>query len=128
MKKYLFLFLVNGLLLNAKAQTSTALNLPRDARIEGFIAEMKTKQPLNNELIVFKSQKNLNEFQALSDEAGKFNTRLPAGDKYYIYVMGFKDSTSYNIVEIPSLPSNSYYKKPFTVNIEFDPAKTFVLE
>jgi Outer membrane protein and related peptidoglycan-associated (lipo)proteins len=128
MKKYIFLFLVNGLFLTAKAQTSTALNLPRDAKIEGFIAEMKTKQPLNNELIVFKSQKNLNEFQALSDEAGKFNTRLPAGDKYYIYVMGFKDSTSYNIVEIPSLPSNSYYKNPFTVNIEFDPAKTFVLE
>jgi len=31
-------------------------------------------------------------------------------------------------VEIPSLPSNSYYKNPFTVNIEFDPAKTFILE
>ncbi|MEP6615130.1 MAG: OmpA family protein [Ginsengibacter sp.] len=128
MKKYVFIVLLSGFIQTLSAQNSIPLNLPKDARIDGSILEMKTRQPLNNELIVFKSQKNLNEFQALSDPSGKFNTRLPAGDKYFIYVMGFKDSTSYNIVDIPSLPSNSYYKNPFTVNIEFDPAKTFILE
>jgi outer membrane protein OmpA-like peptidoglycan-associated protein len=128
MKKYISLLFINGLLLTIQAQTTPALNLPKDAKIEGSIVVMKTKQPLNNELIVFRSQKNSNEFQAISNEAGKFSTRLPAGDKYDIFVMGFKDSTSYNIVDIPALSANSYYKNPFTVNIEFDAAKTFILE
>ena len=128
MKKYLFLLILNGFFQATNAQNSAPLNLPKDARIEGSIVQMKTSEPLNNELVVFKSQKNLNEYQAISDEAGKFSTRLPAGDKYFIYVMGFKDSTSYNIVDIPALPANSYYKNPFLVKIEFDPAKTFILE
>ncbi|HUS01811.1 MAG TPA: OmpA family protein, partial [Chitinophagaceae bacterium] len=40
----------------------------------------------------------------------------------------FKDSTSYNILDIPALGPNSFYKNPFSVGIEFDPPKTFVLE
>ena len=89
---------------------------------------MRTKQPQNNELIIFKSSKNGNEYQAISNEAGKFTTRLPAGDKYEIFIMGFKDSTSYNILDIPALGPNAFYKNPFTVNLEFDPPKTFVLD
>src|SRR6266487_2002449 len=112
MKKYISLLFINGLMLTTQAQTTPVLNLPKDAKIEGSIVEMKTKQPLNNELIVFRSRKNSNEFQAISNEAGKFSTRLPAGDKYDIFVMGFKDSTSYNIVDIPALSANSYYKNP----------------
>ncbi len=89
---------------------------------------MRTKQPKNNELVVFRSQKNNNEYQAISNEGGKFSTRLPAGDKYDIFIMGFKDSSSYNVLDIPSLGPNSFYKNPFTVNLEFDPPKTFVLD
>lgn len=102
--------------------------LPKDAKIEGTIVDMSTKLPQNNELIVFKSQKNGNEFQVISDSAGKFNTRLPIGDKYEIFIMGFKDSTSYNVLDIPTLGPNAYYKNPFTVNLEFEPARTFVLD
>ena len=50
------------------------------------------------------------------------------GDKYDIYIMGFKDTVSQNVLDIPALGPNSYYKNPFTVNLEFDPPKTFVLE
>jgi outer membrane protein OmpA-like peptidoglycan-associated protein len=89
---------------------------------------MRSKQPQNNELIIFKSQKNTNEYQAISDSLGKFTTRLPAGDKYEIFIMGFKDSTSYNILDIPALAPNVFYTTPFVVNLEFDPAKTFVLD
>ena len=42
--------------------------------------------------------------------------------------MGFKDSTSYNILDIPALGPNAFYKTPFTVNLEFDPPKTFILD
>jgi outer membrane protein OmpA-like peptidoglycan-associated protein len=128
MAKLLLSSFLSFLILITTAQNTPPLNLPKDAKIDGSIVDMRTRQPKNNELIVFKSHKNANEYQATSNELGKFTTRLPAGDKYDIFVMGFKDSTSYNILDIPALGANSYYKNPFNVNIEFDPPKTFVLD
>lgn len=110
------------------AQTTPPLNLPKDAKIDGSIISMRTKLPLNNELIVFKSQKNGNEFQALSDTSGKYSTRLPAGDKYSFFILGFKDSTNNDVLDIPALGATSFYRDPFNVNIEFDASKTFILE
>src|SRR6185312_6447065 len=75
------------------AQTTPVLNLPKDAKVEGTVSDMRTKLPKNNELVVFRSQKNSNEYQAISDSIGNFATRLPAGDKYDIYILGFKDSS-----------------------------------
>ncbi|HPH86357.1 MAG TPA: OmpA family protein, partial [Ferruginibacter sp.] len=83
---------------------------------------------LNNEIIVFKSKINNKEFQGITNETGKFTVRLPAGDEYEIFILGFKDSTSYNVLKIPATTGNAYYKKPFVVNIQFQPSKTFVLE
>ncbi len=129
MKYFILLFLACNLLSVTYSQTTTtALNLPKDAKVDGSIVDMRTKEPKNNELIIFRSQKNNNEFQVISDENGKFGTRLPAGDKYDIFIMGFKDSVSQNVLDIPAVGPNSYYKNPFTVNLEFDPPKTFVLE
>ncbi|MBA2250013.1 MAG: OmpA family protein [Chitinophagaceae bacterium] len=127
MKKILFFLPVLFFAINIFSQPQP-LNLPKDAKVQGSIVDMKSKQPQNNELIVFKSRKNGNEYQALSNETGIFTTRLAAGDKYDIFIMGFKDSTSYNVLDIPALGPNSYYKTPFNVNIEFDPPKTFVLD
>jgi len=124
MKKILSILFFSLLIFVTHAQT----NVPKDAKVEGTIVDMRSKQPQNNELIIFKSQKNTNEYQAISDSLGKFNTRLPAGDKYEIFIMGFKDSTSYNILDIPALGANAFYKTPFTVNLEFDPPKTFILD
>ncbi len=124
-------FSVLGMMLlvaSARSQKIPPPPLPKDAKIDGSIVDMRTKQPQNNELIIFKSNKNGNEYQAISNELGKFTTKLPAGDKYEIFIMGFKDSSSYNIIDIPALAANAFYKNPFTVNIEFDPAKTFVLD
>jgi outer membrane protein OmpA-like peptidoglycan-associated protein len=124
MKKFSFLLFFSLLLLFVQGQA----NLPKDAKIDGTIVDMRSKQPQNNELIIFRSQKNSNEYQAISDSLGKFSTRLPVGDKYEIFIMGFKDSTSYNIIEIPPPRPNGFYNTAFTVKIEFDPPKTFVLE
>jgi outer membrane protein OmpA-like peptidoglycan-associated protein len=128
MNRYVLSIFFSFLILTASAQTTPPLNLPKDAKVEGSVVSMRTKKPLNNELIVFKSQKNGNEFQALSDTNGKFSTRLPAGDKYSFFIMGFKDSTSNDVLDIPALGPNSFYKNSFTVNIEFDASKTFILE
>jgi len=59
---------------------------------------------------------------------GRFSTRLPAGDKYEIFILGFKDSTSYIVLDIPSVQGRAYYKDPFKVDIQFMPSKSFVLE
>jgi OmpA-OmpF porin, OOP family len=99
--------------------------LPKDAPINVSIIDMRSR---DNELIVFQSQKNGNQYQGISDEAGKFSLRLPAGDKYDIFIMGFRDSISYNILDIPALAANAFYKNPFSVAIEFEPPKSFALE
>lgn len=128
MKYFLILLLFAIISSTLNAQTTPVLNLPKDAKVQGSIVDMRTRQPKNNELVVFRSQKNNNEYQAISDSTGSFSTRLPAGDKYDIFIMGFKDSSSYNVLDIPALGANSFYKNPFTVNLEFDPPKTFVLD
>ena len=126
MNKIILFLLLQFFIVTAYAQNNSVL--PKDAKIEGSIVDMRSKQPQNNELIVFKSQKNGNEYQAISDSLGKFNTRLPVSDKYEIFIMGFKDSTSYNLVEIPAPRANGFYNNAFTVNIEFEAPKTFVLD
>lgn len=128
MKQFSFLVVSFLFLHSSYSQNTTVLNLPKDAKIEGTVTDMRTKDPKNNELVVFRSQKNNNEYQAISDGNGKFSTRVPAGDKYDIFIMGFKDSSSYNVLDIPALGPNKFYKNPFTVNLEFDPPKTFVLD
>jgi outer membrane protein OmpA-like peptidoglycan-associated protein len=127
MKKFLLL-LMNAFVLTTYSQNVIAPNLPKDAKVEGSVVDMTTKEPKNNELVIFRSHKNNNEYQAISDESGKFSTRLPAGDQYDIFIMGFKDTISQNVMEIPALGPNAYYKNPFIVSLEFDPPKTFVLE
>lgn len=128
MKKLFYFLLLTVPFSETQAQTTTPATLPKDAKVEGTIVNMRTKEPQNNELIIFRSDKNSNEYQAISDDKGKFSTRVPAGAKYEIFIMGFKDSASYNIMDIPALASNAYYKNPFVVNIEFDPPKSFVLD
>jgi OmpA-OmpF porin, OOP family len=129
MKQINALFVAMTVALGSQAQpTQPAKPLPKDAQVNVSIIDMRTKQPRNNELIVFHSQKNDNKYEGISDETGKFNLRLPSGDKYEIYIMGFKDSTSYNVLDIPALAANAFYKNPFSVDIEFDPPKDFVLD
>ncbi len=110
------------------AQTAVQnASIPKDAPINVTVTDFKNNVK-SNEIIVFKSGVNQKEYQGLTNDSGKFTVRLPAGDKYEIFILGFKDSTSYNMLEIPALTGNAYYKNPFKVDIQFQPAKTFVLE
>ncbi len=124
------IFALLSLLLTASGlvQGQATQPLPKDAPINVSIIDMRSREPRNNELIVFQSQKNGNQYQGISDESGKFSLRLPAGDKYDIFIMGFRDSISYNILDIPALAANAFYKNPFSVAIEFEPPKSFALE
>ncbi len=102
-------------------------SIPKDAPVDVTITDFKDN-PLPNEIMIFRSKKNEREYQGQTNDAGKFSTRLPAGDVYNIFILGFKDSTSIDSLVIPALQGNQYYKNPFVVTYQFLPAKSFVLE
>ncbi len=128
-----YIFLLTLLPLIAAAQVpapapAAPMNLPKDAKVNVSIADAKSSAMLSNEIIIFRSMANKTEFQGLSDSTGKFSIRLPSGSKYEIFILGFHDSTSYNILDIPALKDNQFYKNPFTVDIQFEAPKAFVLD
>jgi outer membrane protein OmpA-like peptidoglycan-associated protein len=55
--------------------------------------------------------------------------RLPFGDQYDYFILGFHDSLESNVLDIPALKPNQFYKGTFTtINIQFTPPASFVLE
>ncbi len=102
-------------------------SIPKDAPVDVTMTDFKGNI-LAREIVIFRSHLNGREYQGLTDTTGKFSTRLPAGDKYEIFILGFKDSTSYIILDIPATQGKAYYKNPFKVDIQFLPAKSFILE
>jgi flagellar motor protein MotB len=122
----LFIFIVPVM---AFSQNGTVQNaaIPKDAPVNVTMTDFKNNI-LPHEIVIFRSFANGREYQGLTDTTGKFSTRLPAGDKYEIFILGFKDSTSYIILDIPATEGKAYYKNPFKVDIQFLPAKSFVLD
>ncbi len=131
MKRHYLGFLISMLIsMTGFAQSGTIQNasIPKDAPIDVKLTDFKGNI-LNNEIVVFKSKLNGKEYQGLTDSLGKFSFRLPVGDNYEIYILGFKDSVlNENVLNIPPTKGNAYYKDPFKVNIQHLPAKSFVLE
>lgn len=131
MKQNLLSFLTTlffPLFICAQTNPTSTLNLPKDAPVDVSISDAKSGDMLNNEIVVFKSKANGTEYQGLSDSTGRFSLRLPSGDSYEIFILGFHDSTSYSTLTIAPLKPNSYYKYAQKVDIQFQPAKSFVLD
>lgn len=122
----LFTFLV-PFIVHSQTGTVQDAAIPKDAPVNVSMTDFKGNI-LSREIVIFRSFLNGREYQGLTDTTGRFTTRLPAGDKYEIFILGFKDSTSYIILDIPPVQGKAYYKNPFKVNIQFLPAKSFVLE
>ncbi len=127
-QKFIFLIVLLWPLFSWSQNTEVQdASIPKDAPVNVTVTNFKNEL-LNGEIIVFRSQKNNREYQGLTNEQGKFSIRLPAGDKYEMFILGFKDSTSYNVLDIPMPQGKAYYKNPFVVDIQFQPSRTFVLE
>ena len=123
----LFIFLV-PFMANSQSGNVQNAGTPKDAPVNVRLTDFKNNV-LNNEIVIFKSKLNAKEYQGLTDSMGKFSFRLPAGDKYEIYILGFKDSTlNENVLTIPPTTGNAYYKNPFIVDIQHLPAKSFILD
>ena len=109
------------------APAVAAGNIPRDAQVDVSTIDYKNNI-LPNEVIIFRGKTGGGEFQGQTDSTGKFSLRLPAGDDYEIFILGFKDSTSYNVLKVPALGEKQFFKKSFKVEVKFQPPHTFVLE
>lgn len=131
MKKIAFLFYFAAFTFYSQAQPTTVQQAatPKDALINVLVTEMKTGRTLPNEIVIFKSRANSTEFQGLTDSVGKFAIRLPFGTKYDYFILGFKDSLSYNEIDIPALKPNQFYKGAFSnLKIEFEAPASFVID
>lgn len=129
-QQYFYLLLVLLMPFSVFSQTGNVQNasIPKDAPVDVKLTDFKNNV-LNNEIVVFRSKLNGKEYQGLTDSTGRFSFRLPAGDTYEIFILGFKDSTlNENVLVIPPTTGNAYYKKPFKVDIQHLPAKSFVLD
>jgi len=121
----IFLMPLIGLAQGGNVQNA---NIPKDAPVNVHLTDFKNNL-LNNEIVIFKSRLNGKEYEGLTDSLGKFSFRLPVGDNYEIYILGFKDSVrNENVLTIPPTTGNAYYKNPFIIDIQHLPAKSFVLE
>jgi outer membrane protein OmpA-like peptidoglycan-associated protein len=130
MKKYFFYLLFTMALPFAViSQNGTVQNAAtkKDAPVDVTMTDYKNN-PLNNEIVVFKSKLTGKEYEGLTDSTGKFSIRLPHSDTYEVFILGFNDSTSYNFFEIPAPKGEAYYKKPFVLDLQYMAPKSFVLE
>jgi len=126
---YFFAPFLFPLLISAQTIPTNSANAPKDAKIDVTIQNETTGKMLNNEIVIFKSRANGIEYQGLSDSTGAFSLRLPFGDKYDYFVLGFHDSLEQNVLEIPALKPNQFYKGTFAkVSIQFTPSGSFVIE
>jgi len=122
--KWLFSLIVFLAPFLVKAQSPAA---NKDAVVDVIVTDFKDNAQ-NHEIIIFKSKVNAKEYQGLTDSTGKFTLRLPVGDIYEVLIWGFNDSTSYSFLDIPTPKGNAYYKDAFKVEVQYLPAKSFVLE
>jgi len=122
-----FALMIATISVQAQDDSYQDASIPKDAPVNVTVTDFK-KNRLSNEIIVFHNNANERDYQGITDADGKFSIRLPSGAKYEIFILGFKDSTSYNVLDIPALHGKAYYKDPFVVDIQFQPSKTFILE
>ena len=129
-KKLSLVVVVFLLMTSLHAQSNTQqqdAGQAKDAPVDVSVSDFK-KNLLAHEIVVFRSQLTQKEYQGLSQENGKFTLRLPAGDKYDIFILGFKDSVSNITLEIPALGPKQSYKTAQKVDLFHQASKTFVLD
>lgn len=124
-----FLFFISLLLSTGMfAQSIAAPVKIKKAKVQGSVINVKSKQGLENERIIFKSRNTNHNYEVVSDTNGNFSTELPVDDHYRIFITDFIDSVTENILTIPDLEAGEIFEGPFIVNLEFDPASNFILE
>ncbi len=109
------------------AQNTPKTDTVKTAQVIVTVVNAK-KQPRKGEQVILQSQKSKKAYIGKTDAAGRATLTLPAGEDYLITLKAFTDSTEYGNFSIPPLGPAQYYKDPLTIDITFEPARTFTLD
>jgi OOP family OmpA-OmpF porin len=83
---------------------------------------------LNGEEIIFAGQKTGKQYSVRSNKEGKAQFQLPAGDIYAIRLKTMNDTADQSQMEVPALQPGQFFDQPFTLTIEYEPARSFTLD
>ena len=123
--------LVYSLLLQYCAITGSAQSFPKDSSklISINVEVVNPKQvPLPKEEVLFINQKNQQKTTGISDRYGKIKIQLEGGNTYLIKIRTLIDTSTYTILELPVPQRNEYSLKSYTITIEYEPAKVYILK
>ncbi|MBC7948866.1 MAG: OmpA family protein [Chitinophagaceae bacterium] len=111
---------------NAQKSSPDSIN-SQLAKVNVFVTDMKG-QPAGGEQVIFRSDLTNRTVGGRSDAKGRFNLQLPAGATYQISLKSLTDTSKYGVITIPALQPDEFFTEPFTVNVKFEPAKTYTLD
>jgi OmpA-OmpF porin, OOP family len=109
------------------AQNNTQEKSSKSAKVNISVTDYGGKA-FGGTQVLFSGEKTMKTFSGKTNAAGRFTLELPAGDQYIINLKALGDTTKYGIIDIPALKENQEYTQPFTVDIQYEPAKTFTLD
>jgi OmpA-OmpF porin, OOP family len=84
--------------------------------------------PLKSAEVLFINPASRKSISGRTDAGGKFSMTLPAGNKYIIKLKTLNDTIDYSNMEIPALGPGEFFDEAITVNIKYDPPRTFTLD
>jgi hypothetical protein len=93
-----------------------------------FLPAINIRNPLGGEQVIFSTEFPQNEFSGITDVAGKFSISLPNGHNYAGKIKGLLDTSMYGTLNIPALGPDQFFSEPFTMNISYEPARTYTLD
>jgi OOP family OmpA-OmpF porin len=124
--KLLFPFLLTSFVAHAQPGRPPKQNTVK-AQVNVMVTDGKQK-PRKGEEVLFISETSGRQLSGRTNAAGKFSFALAAGDTYTIKLKTLNDTTNYSRIEIPALEPGQYFDAPFTVDIAFEPARTYTLD
>ena len=104
-----------------------AIDTTKSAKVIVNVTDRKAK-PAKNEEILFRGQTKGTSFSGVTGKDGKFTIQVPNGDTYMVSVKSLNDTTSYGLIEVPALGPDQAFTAPFTIDIEFEPARSYTLD
>jgi OmpA-OmpF porin, OOP family len=122
LRKAWLCFLCSLLLQPIVAQTSGKI-----ATIQVHVSNTKGAARAG-ETVLFHGARTGKLFQVRCDAYGNGRLQLPPGDLYTIRLKTLTDTTQYSTIDIPALGKDEFFTAPFSIAIEYEPAKKFTLD
>lgn len=112
--------------IHAQAGKTAKADTAKTAQVIVTVVNPKN-EPRKGEQVLFQSQKTNKTVSARTDAKGKANATLPAGDDYVVTLKALSDTSQYGTLNVPALGPGEFFKDALTVDITYDPAKTYTL-